>query len=174
MLSGPVLAAPVASAMSCEQALANANDWKARVDQHNANPPNASDVAAVNAYNAEAEAQNAEKATIIANLKSCQKGPPEIRPVTVRDPVTGEDLPGVPPGAPGTRAKSGKGWNYPIQGAPGLDPRVETIRVMEPVTGGPYPQPTGYASYQNISGQAVNPHTGQTVKPSDPYWHIPL
>ncbi len=30
------------------------------------------------------------------------------------------------------------------------------------------------ATYSNAAGQTVNPFTGQTIPPSDPWWHIAL
>jgi hypothetical protein len=42
---------------------------------------------------------------------------------------------------------------------------------MDPVTGGKYPKPNGYASYLNGSGQTIDPYSGQTVGKSDPAWH---
>lgn len=45
---------------------------------------------------------------------------------------------------------------------------------MDPTTTGKFPQPTGYITYANDMGQFINPLTGNTVGPSDPYWHIPI
>lgn len=85
-------------------------------------------------------------------------------------------LPGVPKGATGVPAKTGKGLQYAIPpGTPELNSRVTGIRVMDPVTSGQYQYPNGYVSYLNKSGQVVNPLTGETlVEKSDPLWHIPL
>jgi hypothetical protein len=33
--------------------------------------------------------------------------------------------------------------------------------------------PTGRGTYTKTGGQTVNPLTGQTVAPSNPWWHIP-
>jgi len=33
---------------------------------------------------------------------------------------------------------------------------------------------TQYVVYMNAAGQAVNPVTGRTIDPADPYWHIEL
>jgi hypothetical protein len=64
------------------------------------------------------------------------------------------------------------GW----RGGPGLDARVSGLRIMDPtLPNGPSPDyPGGYASYFNAAGQTVNPLTGQTVAPSNPWWHIVL
>lgn len=43
--------------------------------------------------------------------------------------------------------------------------------IMDPVLGGKYPLPNGYVSYSNASGQTVNPRMGQTIDPSNPWWH---
>ena len=103
-----------------------------------------------------------------------QPKPPELRPATVKGP-NGEQLPGVPVGAPSTLANSGKGYRYPMPPTPGIDPRVVEIRVMNPTTTpGGYSYPNGYCNYSNANGQVVNPITGQTIGKSDPYWHIPL
>jgi hypothetical protein len=45
---------------------------------------------------------------------------------------------------------------------------------MDPVTAGKYQYPQGYAVYMNEAGQTVNPLTGQTISPSDPFAHLPL
>jgi hypothetical protein len=45
---------------------------------------------------------------------------------------------------------------------------------MDPVTSGKYLYPNGYVSYENGLGQTVNPFTGQTIAPSDPFWHWAL
>lgn len=85
------------------------------------------------------------------------------------------NLPGVPRGATGVPVRSGNGLEYPIpRGTPELDPRVASIRVMDPVTSGKYQYPNGYVSYMNSGGQVVSPLTGQALQPSDPLWHIPL
>jgi len=44
---------------------------------------------------------------------------------------------------------------------------------MDPVVGGKYPYPNAYVSYSNRVGQTVNPDTGRTVSPADPWWHWP-
>jgi len=84
-------------------------------------------------------------------------------------------LPGVPRGAVGTPVQTGKGLEYAIpRGTAELDPRVVSVRIMDPVTTGKYQYPQGYAVYMNEAGQTVNPLTGQTIGPSDPFAHLPL
>lgn len=84
----------------------------------------------------------------------------------------------VPRGATGpTPALNGAGVRYAGgSGGPGLSPKVSGVRIMEPTAPkGPSPgYPTGYSSYTNAAGQTVNPTTGRTISPSDPWWHIPL
>ncbi len=46
--------------------------------------------------------------------------------------------------------------------------------MMDPVAGGKYPHPNGYVSYENAAGQTINPMTGETIAPSDLWWHYPL
>jgi hypothetical protein len=84
-------------------------------------------------------------------------------------------LPGVPTGVSGIPVQSGKGLEYSIpRGTRELDPRVTSIRIMDPVTSGKYQYPNGYVSYMNSGGQVVNPVTGETLQRSDSLWHIPL
>jgi hypothetical protein len=80
----------------------------------------------------------------------------------------------VPNGAIGPDpADNGRGMQFQGgSGGNGLDPRASGFRYMDPVTSGPYPYPNGYGSYNNASGQTVNPYTGQTIAPSNPMWHI--
>ena len=86
----------------------------------------------------------------------------------------GETLP-LPEGAPGVPVNSGRGFAYDIPaGTRGLNSRVVQVRVMDPVTTGPYQYPNGYVVYMNRTGQSVNPLTGQTVSRADPYNHIPI
>lgn len=84
----------------------------------------------------------------------------------------GEVVP-VPTGAIGpTPARTGSGFQFTGgRGGHGLDPRVTDIRIMDPVVGGKYPLPNGYVSYANARGQTVNPWTGRTIAPADPWWH---
>ncbi len=100
--------------------------------------------------------------------------------VAVRTPefiaVGDVKLPGVPKGATGVPVTTGKGLYYEIpKGTAELDPRVAGVRIMDPVTSGPYQYPNGYAAYMNAEGQTVNPLTGKTVVGNaDPYAHIEL
>jgi RHS repeat-associated protein len=64
-------------------------------------------------------------------------------------------------------------------GGLGLDPRVSNVRIMDAtLPRGPSPgYPAGYVNYRNNAlptPQSVNPFTGQTLAPNDPFWHIPL
>jgi hypothetical protein len=56
-------------------------------------------------------------------------------------------------------------------GGHGLSDAASDVRIMDPVTGGKYPKPNGYASYLNGGGQTINPFTGQTVGKADSWWH---
>ncbi len=48
-------------------------------------------------------------------------------------------LPGVPKGATGVPVQTGKGLEYTIpRGTPEIDPRVTSVRIMDPVTTGKY------------------------------------
>jgi hypothetical protein len=87
----------------------------------------------------------------------------------------GDVLP-VPKGAEGpTPAESGNGFQFKGgSGGHGLDSRTTGVRIMDPVTSGPYQYPNGYASYFNESGQTVNPFTGRTIPNSDPFAHMPF
>jgi hypothetical protein len=75
----------------------------------------------------------------------------------------------VPEGASGPfPAESGKGFQFiDGSGGHGLDPRTTDVRIMDPTPR----YPNGYASYSN-AGQTVDPYTGRTISPSDPWWHI--
>jgi hypothetical protein len=71
-------------------------------------------------------------------------------------------------------AESGKGFQFTGgSGGHGLSPKTTDVRIMDPVTSGKYQYPGGYGSYGNAAGQTVNPFSGQTIPPSDPWWHIP-
>ncbi len=84
----------------------------------------------------------------------------------------GGDLVAVPTGtarastrSPGIRYMGGEG------GGPGLHPNVAELRMMEASSKGP-----GHIqrlSYSNEKRQVVNPHTGRTIPPSDPWYHYP-
>jgi len=49
-----------------------------------------------------------------------------------------------------------------------------TMRVMGPVTKGRYQYPNGYVTFENASGQPINPTTHRTIDNSDFLAHIPL
>ena len=139
-------------------------------------------------HNASAEEKIELGVTLLATVDT-ERGPPaqvfndvgarlgaegEASLATITGP-DGIELPGVPDGATGVPTDTGKGLTYEIpEGTPGLNSRVTSIRVMEPVTTGPYQYENGYVSYMNKLGQTVNPLTGQTVAPNDPFAHIPL
>ena len=80
----------------------------------------------------------------------------------------------VPKGATGPiPANSGKGIQFVGgSGGNGLSPKASGVRIMDPVTTGKYQYPGGYGSYFNSTGQTVNPLTGQTISPSNAWWHI--
>lgn len=79
----------------------------------------------------------------------------------------------VPEGASGpTPVRSGNGFQFTGgSGGDPLSPRVTGVRVMDPYFSPKFQYPNGYVSYFNEGGQTVNPFTGQTVSPSDPFWH---
>jgi len=106
-------------------------------------------------------------------LQSATAGP-NLKPNVIVGPG-GVRLPGIPAGAQGVPARTGRGMIYDLPaGTPGIDSRVVQIRVMDPLTTGPYPTPNGRVSYMNQTGQTVNPLTGQPVAKSDPFAHIGL
>ena len=80
----------------------------------------------------------------------------------------------VPKGATGPLpVRTGKGFQFETgYGGNGLNPNVSGFRMMDPVTTGKYLYPGGYGSYFNAAGQTINPFTGQTIAPSNPWWHI--
>lgn len=158
------------SGMSREQAKAGLKDVNNRIWEHNhidkpvieqlpPNDPRRAD------FHVETEQLNAEKQQYLDVL--FHQHPPE----SVVGPH-GEQLPGVPSGESAIGpAESGKGWQFSLPpGHAGIDPRVTTIRVMEPTA----QYPDGYVVYMNGMGQTVNPFTGRTIPPSDDYAHIPL
>jgi len=61
-------------------------------------------------------------------------------------------------------------------GGNGLNNNVSNVRIMDPtVPKPPSPgYPNGYVVYSNSSGQTINPVSGQTVSPSNPFWHIEI
>lgn len=156
--------------ISRQQAAAGLQDVDRRIWEHNhiekplieslpANDPRRTD------FHIDTELLNQEKRQYLDIL------PKQHPPTSVIGPG-GVNLPGVPPGLiSDTPAKSGQGWIYPIPpNQPGIDPRVVSIRVMESNAG----YPNGYLNYLNAAGQEVDPFTGRTVPPSDPFAHIPI
>jgi hypothetical protein len=156
--------------MSRQQAAAGLQDVNRRIWEHNhvekpfveslpLNDPRRSD------FHVDTELLNQEKRQYLEIL------PKQHPPTSVVGPG-GVSLPGVPPGVVSeTPAKSGQGWIYPLTpNQPGIDPRVVSIRVMESNTG----YPNGYLNYLNAAGQEVDPFTGRTIPPSDPFAHIPI
>lgn len=156
--------------MSREQAAAGLRDVNQRIWEHNhvekpfieSLPPNDPRRAG---FHVDTQLLNSEKQGYLDVLP--QQHPPE----NVIGPG-GANLPGVPPGLiSNTPAKSGQGWIYPITpNQPGIDPRVISIRVMEPNA----QHPNGYLNYLNKMGQEVDPFTGRTVSATNPFAHIPL
>ena len=162
---------PPPPAMSRAQAAAGLKDVNRRILDHNRidkpiidklplNDPRRAD------FHAETERLNAEKHQYLDVL------PPQHPPASVIGPG-GLKLPGALPGVVSdSPADTGQGWVYPISpNQPGIDPRVLSIRVMEPTR----LYPNGYVVYMNEIGQTVNPITGRTVSDfSDPFAHLPL
>lgn len=70
---------------------------------------------------------------------------------------------------PGGRI-TGQAFSGGTGGGPSLSPAVTQLRLMDPTN----IYPSGYANYMNAGGQSVNPMTGRTIQPSDPWWHIPF
>lgn len=93
----------------------------------------------------------------------------------------GDAIP-IPNGASGPNPVVNKGGNTTGasytggSGGKGLDPKVSGVRIMNPTppNAASPGYPNGYVTYQNPSGQGVNPQTGKTVSNSDPSRHIPL
>jgi RHS repeat-associated protein len=114
-------------------------------------------------------AEDDDTAVLVHNSSSC--GP---RFAVDSDGVA-TDLanPDVDP-ATGVPSANGKGAIYDVPTGMGLNSRVTQVRIMNPVDTGAYQYPNGYVVYMNITGQTVNPLTGQTVANSNPYAHIPL
>jgi hypothetical protein len=156
--------------MSREQAKAGLRDVNNRIWDHNhiekpvidGLPPNDP---RRSAFNIDADQLNVEQRQYLDAL--FRDHPPE----NVTGPH-GERIPGVLTGEGATGpAESGKGWIFKAQpGQAGIDPRVTSIRVMEPTD----QYPNGYVVYMNGMGQTVNPFTGRTIPPSDDFAHIPL
>ncbi len=78
----------------------------------------------------------------------------------------------VPGGSSGPVPTRGPGFQY-------LHPNGQTsVRIMDPVTSGPYQYPTGYVVYHNPQGQTLaGPNTNRTGSRSGngaPNYHIPI
>jgi hypothetical protein len=162
---------PNPGGMSREEAAERLRDVQKRIAEHN------KDIPAISAlppndprrhdFTFETNSLNGEKDKYLAVLPP-KTAPPEV---TFR----GERLPGAPPAAIADADPSitAKGWVYPIAPhQPGIDPRIATIRVMEPTS----EYPNGYVVYMDDHDppQTVNPFTGQTIPRTDKYAHIPL
>ena len=161
---------PAEPPMSREQAAAGLKDVNQRIWQHNhiekpyieslpANDSRRAD------FHIDTDLLNREKQQYLDIL------PKQHPPANLTGP-SGVNLPGVPPGLISENpARSGQGWIYPISpNQPGIDPRVVSIRIMEPSSR----YPNGYLNYLNGAGQEVDPFTGRTVPPTDPFSHIPI
>jgi len=94
----------------------------------------------------------------------------------------GGDVIPIPEGASGpTPVVNGAGNTTGFQyqggsGGSGMDAKTTGVRVMDPTParGASPGYPDGYTSYNNASGQTVNPQSGRTVPRSDPSAHMPL
>jgi hypothetical protein len=135
----PTPTPPKPDGMSRKQAVAGLRDVNQRIEEHNKEIPEISALPPHDPrrrdFTIDTNLLNSEKESYLAVLP-----PQTIRPSEVIGPG-GVKLPGVPPGLISeTPADNGNGWIYPIApNQPGIDPRVEFIRVMEPSTTGPYP-----------------------------------
>lgn len=106
--------------------------------------------AAATAYRAVADV---EVAAPRVGFIGFEDGPPAIVP----DGATGP----VPTRSPGIQYVGGSGGH-------GLDSRVSGVRIMDATERHP-----ARVVYMNEEGQSVHPLTGQTVKPDDPWAHLP-
>jgi RHS repeat-associated protein len=82
----------------------------------------------------------------------------------------------VPKGATGPGpVASGKGFSFTGgSGGNGLNPNTTGLRLMDPVTTGPYQYPNGYGVYMNQAGRTVDPYTGLPIPRNDPFARIPV
>ncbi len=84
----------------------------------------------------------------------------------------------VPEGAEGPiPTDNGRGFQFVDgSGGSGLHAATSNVRIMDPTEPrGPSPgYPNGYANYQNGNNQTVNPFSGRTLPPSDPWAHMPF
>ncbi len=120
--------------------------------------------------------------TVTAALEAPTAIEPVATPSTSFISTPGGDVIPVPQGASGpSPVVNGAGNTTGMQyqggsGGNGMDARTTGVRVMDPTParGASPGYPDGYASYNNASGQTVNPQTGRTVPRSDPSAHQPL
>ena len=89
--------------------------------------------------------------------------------------TSGADVIPVPEGATGPFPTNSPGFQFNGgAGGNGLASNVTDVRIMEPNA----QNPTGYVNYgsaqTNGGWQSVNPYTGQSISPSNPWWHIPI
>lgn len=131
--------------------------------------------AAVAAEIAEAEeaAAAAAEAAEAAETAEAEAAAAPVAPDFVVTP-NGEVIP-VPEGATGPVPTNSPGFQYNGgSGGNGLAPNVTDVRIMEPNA----QNPSGYVNYGSIQSnggwQSVNPYTGQSVPPANPWWHIPI
>lgn len=89
---------------------------------------------------------------------------------------SGGDVMPVPNGATGpSTADNWAGFKFEGgAGGNGLSNNVNGVRVMEPNA----QNPNGYVNYGSLQSnggwQSVNPYTGQSIAPSNIWWHFPL
>ncbi|MGC2634908.1 MAG: RHS repeat-associated core domain-containing protein [Candidatus Cybelea sp.] len=89
--------------------------------------------------------------------------------------TSGGDVIPVPEGATGPFPTNGPGIQFNGgAGGNGLAANVTDVRIMEANA----ENPTGYVNYgsQQVNGgwQSVDPYSGQSIPPSNPWWHIPI
>jgi len=83
--------------------------------------------------------------------------------------TNGEAIP-VPDNASGPTPTKGSGMQYQGgSGGKGMDDQTTGVRIMDPNA-----NQGGRVSYNNASGQKVDPATGKTISNSDPKAHMPL
>jgi RHS repeat-associated protein len=127
--------------------------------------------AEIEAAEAEAvEAAAAEEADAAASaIEGVAPGAPDFV-VT-----SGGDVIPVPKGASGPSLTDSPGFQFNGgAGGNGLAPNVTDVRIMDANA----QNPTGYVNYgsRQVNGgwQSVNPYTGKSISPSNPWWHIPI
>jgi len=133
-----------------------------------ADSPNSSVASAAQNFNFSEVDTTDEEEIAVANAGLAPRAPDFV--VT----STGNVIP-IPQGAtgPDTTTSAGFQFNGGV-GGNGLAANVTDVRIMDPNS----QNPTGYVNYgsQQANGgwQSVNPYTGQSIMPSDPWWHIPI